>query len=69
MWRAALECVRGSLIEGRDVKLLNVGTLYSATARERRLRHPVTQELIEVPAQTRVRFKVSPNLMESLSDV
>lgn len=64
---AVLHALRTALLEDGIVKISRFGTFRRKEVRSRRLRHPHTGEVIQLPARSVIRFIPSPFLTASLS--
>ncbi len=53
-----------SLQKGERISLPNFGVFYTTTTQERKIIHPRTRKVIQVPAKRKVVFKPAKGLMK-----
>jgi nucleoid DNA-binding protein len=68
VWRKILKKLRNTLVSGRSVSLMNIGTLQPYDKKPHRYRHPSTGEMQDAPERTHLRLVVSPGLLEDIQD-
>ena len=59
---ALLEVIKETLVKGEEVALSGFGKWETYATAPRKGRNPSTQEEIQIPASTRIRFKTGINL-------
>lgn len=57
--RAWFDWLMGELAAGRRVRVSDVGTFVRATRKARRVRNPVTKELMQLGESTTVQFRAA----------
>ncbi|MYR56017.1 hypothetical protein GTY54_07050 [Streptomyces sp. SID625] len=63
---ATFDVIARAAAAGHDVAVTNFGTWLSSTAASRKARNPTNDKPVLVPAHQRVRFRVSPHLMDAV---
>lgn len=64
---ATLNAISDSLKDGEKTSILGFGTFAPTSRKARKGINPRTQEQIDIPAKTAVRFKAGRGLMDSLN--
>jgi len=59
---ATLETIRESLKSGEEVKIVRFGKWQPVVRQPKRVKHPVTKEIVEIPSYGTVVFKPSRDL-------
>ncbi|HDD43518.1 MAG TPA: HU family DNA-binding protein [Candidatus Desulfofervidus auxilii] len=59
---ATLEVIRECLIEGEEVKIVRFGKWQPVLRQSKRVKHPVSGEIVEIPPYGTVVFKPSRDL-------
>ena len=57
-----VDIITGTLVSGEEVNLFGLGTFKTTKTAAKKGRNPATGETIQIPAGTRVSFKVSKTL-------